>query len=102
MSDKKDKRGEYAFVGCMFIGMGFGYYLGELLVGMFIGMGVGFLSRLLFPTEGDWFKWNSYTHSFYPPFLSAAQQSVSLPTSYEVKTGWNIFWTLQPFSFFLF
>ena len=53
MSAKKDKRGENAFVGCMFIGMGFGYYLGELLVGMFIGMGVGFLSRLLFPPEAN-------------------------------------------------
>ena len=48
MNNKKDKRGEYAFVGCMFIGMGVGYYIGNLLVGMFIGMGVGFLSRLFF------------------------------------------------------
>ncbi len=45
---KKDKRSEYAFVGCMFIGMGIGYYIGNLLFGMFIGMGVGFLSKLLF------------------------------------------------------
>ena len=48
MKNKKDKRSEYAFVGCMFIGMGIGYYIGNLLVGMFIGMGVGFLSQLLF------------------------------------------------------
>ncbi len=48
MENKKDKRSEYAFVGCMFIGMGIGYYIGNLLVGMFIGMGVGFLSKLLF------------------------------------------------------
>ena len=48
MENKKDKRSEYAFVGCMFIGMGVGYYIGNLLVGMFIGMGVGFLSKLLF------------------------------------------------------
>ena len=48
MNNKKVKRGEYAFVGCMFIGMGVGYYIGNLLVGMFIGMGVGFLSRLFF------------------------------------------------------
>ena len=39
MENKKDKRGEYAFVGYMFIGMGIGYYLGELLVGMFLVMG---------------------------------------------------------------
>ena len=48
MEQKKDKRGEYAFVGCMFIGMGIGYYIGNLLVGMFVGMGVGFLIRILF------------------------------------------------------
>ena len=51
MNKKKDKRGEYAFVGCMFIGMGIGYYIGNLLVGMFIGMGVGFLSRIFFTTN---------------------------------------------------
>ena len=51
MNNKKDKRGEYAFVGCMFIGMGIGYYIGNLLVGMFIGMGVGFLSRVFFTTN---------------------------------------------------
>ena len=48
---EKDKRGEYAFVGCMFIGMGIGYFMENLLVGMFIGMGVGFLSRLLFTSN---------------------------------------------------
>ena len=46
MDNKKDQRGEYAFVGCMFIGMGVGYFLGQFLVGMFIGMGIGFLSRI--------------------------------------------------------
>jgi len=48
VGSKKDKRGEYAFVGCMFIGMGIGYYISNLLAGMFIGMGFGFLSKLLF------------------------------------------------------
>ena len=51
MGNKKDKRGEYAFVGCMFIGMGVGYYIGNFLVGMFIGMGIGFLSRLFFTSN---------------------------------------------------
>ena len=51
MTNKKDKRGEYAFVECMFIGIGLGYLLGNFLVGMFIGMGVGFLSRLFFTTN---------------------------------------------------
>ena len=48
MDNKKDKRGEFAFVGCMFIGMGIGYLIGKFLVGMFIGMGIGFLSRIFF------------------------------------------------------
>ena len=51
MKNEKDKRGEYAFVGCMFIGMGIGYYISNFLVGMFLGMGVGFLSRLFFNTN---------------------------------------------------
>ena len=53
MSDKKDKRGEYAFVGCMFIGVGIGYLIGNFLAGASIGMGVGFLSRLFIKTESD-------------------------------------------------
>ena len=53
MSDKKDKRGEYAFVGCMFIGVGIGYLVGNFLAGASIGMGVGFLSRLFIKTESD-------------------------------------------------
>ena len=51
MENKKDKRGEYAFAGCMFIGMGIGYLIEYLLVGMFIGMGVGFLSRIFFASN---------------------------------------------------
>ena len=53
MSDKKDEKGEYVFVGCMFIGVGIGYLVGNFLAGASIGMGVGFLSKLLFPTEDD-------------------------------------------------
>ena len=48
MEQKKDKRGEYAFVGCMFIGMGTGYYINNLFAGMFLGMGVGFLVKIFF------------------------------------------------------
>jgi len=51
MNNKKDKRSEYAFVGFMFIGMGIGYYIGNLVGGMFVGMGVGFLSKLFFTTN---------------------------------------------------
>ena len=53
MSDKKDEKGEYVFVGCMFIGVGIGYLVGNFLAGASIGIGVGFLSKLLFPTEAD-------------------------------------------------
>ena len=49
MENEKDKRGENAFVGFMFIGMGLGYLLNNFLVGMFIGMGLGFLARALLP-----------------------------------------------------
>jgi len=45
----KEKKSELAFVGCMFIGMGVGYNIGNLMAGMFIGMGVGFLAMILFP-----------------------------------------------------
>jgi len=48
MKDKKNKRGESAFVGCMFVGMGIGYYTNNLVGGMFIGMGVGFLVKIFF------------------------------------------------------
>tara|TARA_B110000014_G_C20023541_1_gene531151 strand:+ start:547 stop:705 length:159 start_codon:yes stop_codon:yes gene_type:complete len=48
MKEKKDKRGEYAFVACMFIGMGIGYYTGNLVGGMFVGMGIGFLTKIFF------------------------------------------------------
>ncbi|MEZ5084592.1 MAG: hypothetical protein R2750_14300 [Bacteroidales bacterium] len=37
------KSGGIIFVGCMFIGMGIGYFLGELQTGLFLGMGVGFI-----------------------------------------------------------
>ena len=48
MDNKKDKKGEYAFLGCMFIGVGIGYLIGNFLAGASIGMGVGFLSMILF------------------------------------------------------
>ena len=48
MSEKVNEKAKYAFTGCMFLGMGIGYYIGNFIVGMFVGMGVGFLSMLIF------------------------------------------------------
>ena len=46
MANKKDKKSDYAFLGCMFIGVGIGYLVENFLAGASIGMGVGFLSLL--------------------------------------------------------
>ena len=46
MDNKEDEKGDYTFIGCMFIGAGIGYLIGNFLAGASIGMGVGFLSRL--------------------------------------------------------
>ena len=51
MSDKKNEKGEYVFVGCMFIGVGIGYLVGNFLAGASIGMGVGFLILLFIKTN---------------------------------------------------
>mgnify|MGYP001359980358 CR=1 FL=1 len=51
MDNKKDKKGEYAFLGCMFIGVGIGHLIGNFLAGASIGMGVGFLCILFFKTN---------------------------------------------------
>ena len=37
-----EKIGGTAFVACMFVGMGMGWFTGYFLPGMFIGMGIGF------------------------------------------------------------
>ena len=52
MENEKENRGDYIFVGFMFIGMGIGYLMNNFLVGMFIGMGLGFIARIFFtPSE---------------------------------------------------
>ena len=51
MDNKKDKRWDNAFIGCMFIGVGVGYLIENFLAGASIGMGVGFLSRLFLKTN---------------------------------------------------
>ena len=52
MENQKEKRGDFAFVGFMFLGMGIGYFMDNFVVGMFIGMGLGFLARALL-TKGE-------------------------------------------------
>jgi hypothetical protein len=51
MDNKKDKKGECVFLGCMFIGTGIGWLIGNFLAGATIGMGVGFLSSLFLKTN---------------------------------------------------
>jgi hypothetical protein len=41
---KRNTAGGLLFVGCMFVGMGFGFFFGHLLTGIFIGMGAGFVA----------------------------------------------------------
>ena len=43
-SIKKETAGGLLFVGCMFIGMGLGFMLGNMVSGLFIGMGCGFVA----------------------------------------------------------
>lgn len=39
--------GGIVFTGFMFIGMGLGFYYGQLLPGIFIGMGAGFVGMAI-------------------------------------------------------
>ena len=43
----KSKIGSLVFTGCMFIGIGIGYLLGAVNVGVLIGMGVGFIVKAI-------------------------------------------------------
>ena len=36
------------FVGCMFLGIGIGMYIGETGVGTMVGMGIGFIVESLY------------------------------------------------------
>ena len=45
---EKNKISGGIFVGCMFIGMGIGYFTHNLMPGLFIGMGVGFLASAVY------------------------------------------------------
>ena len=51
MSEKVNEKAKYTFTGCMFLGMGIGYFLGYFIVGMFVGMGIGFFSMLIFKDQ---------------------------------------------------
>lgn len=45
---EKDKVGGLLFVGCMFIGMGIGQYMGAISTGTLIGLGAGFLAMAVY------------------------------------------------------
>ena len=38
--------------GCLFIGMGIGWFWGEFKVGLFVGLGVGLLGMALYTSKG--------------------------------------------------
>jgi hypothetical protein len=48
---EKNKVSGALFVGCMFVGMGIGFFTGYLTAGLFIGMGVGFLASAAYRTR---------------------------------------------------
>ena len=57
---KKSKVAGLAFTGCMFIGMGLGFFLDNLVGGMFIGMGVGFaFQAVVYLANSELFKENN-------------------------------------------
>lgn len=45
---KNEDPSNYLFIGCLFIGMGIGFWFGNLVVWTLLGIGVGFLSRFLY------------------------------------------------------
>ena len=50
---KEDKRGENIFVGCMFVGTGFGFLFGHIPAGAMIGMGIGFILQQLYSKSSN-------------------------------------------------
>jgi len=54
MKDKKeDKRGENIFLGCMFVGIGFGFLFEHIPAGAMIGMGIGFILQQLYSKSSN-------------------------------------------------
>ncbi len=45
---KEDKRGENIFVGCMFVGTGFGFLVENIPASAMIGMGIGFILQQIY------------------------------------------------------
>ena len=45
--------GGIIFVGFMFLGMAFGWYIGRLVMGLFIGMGLGFIGMAIIMAAYD-------------------------------------------------
>ena len=53
MIEEKDQRGNYIFVGCMFVGIGLGFLFEHIPAGTMIGMGVGFIAQQLYPKSSN-------------------------------------------------
>lgn len=45
---KTEDPSNYLFIGCFFIGMGLGFWFGNLVTWTLLGLGVGFLTKFLF------------------------------------------------------
>ncbi len=52
-NEKKDKKDEIIFVGCMFVGIGLGFLFDHIPAGTMIGMGAGFILQQLYPKSSD-------------------------------------------------
>ena len=50
---KEDKRGENIFLGCMFVGIGFGFLFDNITAGTMIGMGVGFIAQQFYSKSSN-------------------------------------------------
>ena len=52
--DRKARKetGGLIVAGCLFMGMGIGWFWGEFKVGLFVGLGIGLLGMALYTSKG--------------------------------------------------